>query len=78
MRMGVLCFDNVARLESWEYHNEGTDWFTAAAQCRADGGNLVSIHAFDEDEALVRHVFDNNANAGHLWLGGNDLNTEVR
>jgi len=72
-----LLIRTVAVDSEWVYHETAADWIEAEGTCRAEGGNLASVHNYDEDMAFRTQVLFKDADVREVWLGGNDLNSEV-
>jgi len=76
----VLClyFCVLAAYNEWVFHSEELDWFNAEAACNAEGGHLASVHTAERDQALFDFVQAQAPGTVAVWLGGHDLNAEVR
>lgn len=48
----------------------------AEGVCQAHGGHLVSIHSDDDGDAVVAFV-ESVSTTSRVWIGGNDLVSEV-
>ena len=63
---------------TWQYFGAIATWTDAKATCESGGGALLSVMSAEMNAALVEFVAEENAASGPVWVGGNDIENEVR
>ena len=62
----------------WLYIDTAVTATEAKADCAARGGHMPSIHSDAQNNKLVNFVLGEDPTVPDVWLGADDLATEVR